>query len=271
MSKLALMSLGLAALLAGGCSQSGRQAPQVLAGAGTAPVVAPTEVAGETTAPVLQLIPAVAREAPAFNMFFRGDPALPTVALTFDDGPHPAYTPRLLRILAQHRVRASFFVVGKMAVRHPELVRAEATAGHLVANHSYSHRDLAALPAAEVGEEWLKCSQVVWQITGQEPRFCRPPGGSCNDRVVQIAAGLGLSTVMWTKDPGDYGAPGVEHIVNVTAGRAQPGAILLLHDGAAQTVEALPQVITVLRRKGFAFQTVEEMARILATNNTRQS
>ena len=89
--------------------------------------------------------------------------------------------------------------------------------------------------------------------------------------MVQIAAGLGLCTVMWTKDPGDYGAPGVEHIVKVTAGGAKAGAIILLHDGAAQTVEALPQVIMTLKRKGFAFQTVEEMARILEAERAPRS
>jgi peptidoglycan/xylan/chitin deacetylase (PgdA/CDA1 family) len=208
---------------------------------------------------------------PALKLICRGLPSVPAVALTFDDGPHPDFTPRILQILAENNVHATFFVVGKMVALHPELVRAEYQAGHTVGNHTYDHPDLARMSQDDVHHQWSEGSRVLREITGVAPRFCRPPGGEHNDMVVQVAADLGLTTVMWSDSAGDYGCSDAGYIRRATVQGAKNGAIILLHDGVEQTVEVLPQIIAGLREKGFTFQTLDEMAQALDASEAARS
>lgn len=185
-----------------------------------------------------------------------------TAAITFDDGPRPGYVEPLLGILREKGVRATFFVVGRYAVQHPELVRAMADGGHVVANHTYYHNNLAALPPENVYREWRLCSEAIESILGEKPRFARPPGGRFNSFVVDRAAGEGLRIVLWTNNPGDYSdsltAP---ELTRKVLAKAAPGDILLLHVGVRPTIEALPGIIDGYRKKGFSFVTVEDIAR----------
>jgi peptidoglycan/xylan/chitin deacetylase (PgdA/CDA1 family) len=194
-----------------------------------------------------------------YKVLWRGDPRLPTLALTFDDGPHPDFTPRLLAILGQHHVKATFFVVGKMAERYPHLVRAEHAAGHVVGNHTYHHVNLTKIPLDEVPVEWEACQDVVRSITGEAMHFCRPPGGDYDGDVMRAATDLGLTTVLWTDDPGDYASPGDKVVDSRTLGRVANGGIILLHDGVQETIDVLPDILERLRSRGFQFVTVEEM------------
>jgi peptidoglycan/xylan/chitin deacetylase (PgdA/CDA1 family) len=185
-----------------------------------------------------------------------------TVAITFDDGPRPGYVEPLLDILREKGVRATFFVVGRYAVLYPELVRAMADGGHVVANHTYYHNNLTALPRENVYREWRLCSEAIESILGQKPRFARPPGGRFNSFVVDQAAGEGLRIVLWTNNPGDYSdsltAP---ELTRKVLAKSAPGDILLLHVGVRPTIEALPGIIDGYRKKGFSFVTVEDIAR----------
>lgn len=189
-----------------------------------------------------------------------GNPRTNSVALTFDDGPHPDVTPRLLALLKQNNVKATFFVVGFMAEKHPELVKAILADGHVVANHTYHHVNLTKLPIEYVPFEWSMCNDVLWKITGQPVRFCRPPGGDYDPDVVKAAHKNGLTTVLWTDDPGDYASPGDTTILRRTLSRLRPGGIILLHDGIQQTLDVLPLIIETARSKGMKFITVDEMA-----------
>jgi peptidoglycan/xylan/chitin deacetylase (PgdA/CDA1 family) len=188
-----------------------------------------------------------------------GNPRLKEVALTFDDGPHPRYTPQLLSILRKNKVKATFFVVGEMAAKYPELIRAEQAAGHVIGNHTYHHLNLTKIPVSGVLAEWQACEDVVKQITGETMRFDRPPGGDYNDAVIRAAMQLGLTTVLWTDNPGDYASPGDTVIQRRVFGRARNGGIILLHDGVQQTVDVLPEIIQRLKSRGYRFVTVAEM------------
>lgn len=188
-----------------------------------------------------------------------GNPAINSIALTFDDGPHPKVTPKLLALLRQYRIKATFFVVGFMAEKHPELIRQMIADGHVVANHTYHHVNLTKLPISFVPYEWSMCNDVLWKITKKPVRFCRPPGGDYDPQIVQIAQNNGLTTVLWTDDPGDYARPGDITILRRTLHKMRPGAIILLHDGITQTLDVLPLMFESAAAMKLKFETVDQM------------
>ena len=196
-----------------------------------------------------------------FRKILEGDLSKKQIALTFDDGPHPAYTPQLLRILKQYNARATFFVVGAQAEKYPQLIRAEVAAGSSVGNHTYDHVSLVKIPQADVGTEIKACGQVIAQITGRAPHLFRPPGGTYDPAVAQMSEALGYTMVLWTDDPGDYASPGADVILSRTEARVNNGAIILLHDGIGQTIQMLPHLLQYLRANGYEIVTVDEMLR----------
>jgi len=166
-------------------------------------------------------------------------PARPgELALTFDDGPNPAWTPRLLEILAREDVHASFFLVGSKAETETSLVRQIAEAGHLIGNHSWSHRNLALAPARLIDEELRRTTETLEQIIGAPVRTFRPPFGARRPAVLRIARRLGLVPVLWNAMTSDWKIPSAEAIAERLArtidrlqwrGRA---ANIVLHDGS---------------------------------------
>jgi peptidoglycan/xylan/chitin deacetylase (PgdA/CDA1 family) len=193
------------------------------------------------------------------HKFYRGDPSKKQVALTFDDGPHPAWTPKLLAVLKKYHVKATFFVVGMRAEKNPELIRQEVADGHCIANHTYHHNRLAKDPVAMVSAEIQQCSAVIKQITGKAPRFFRPPGGTFDTQVTDTVDSLGYLTVLWTVNTGDFERPTAQVIEDRALRGVRNGAIFLFHDGVPQTIEALPEIITKLRAQGYEFVTIDEM------------
>jgi peptidoglycan-N-acetylglucosamine deacetylase len=182
-----------------------------------------------------------------------GNLASKEITLTFDDGPHDEYTLKLLDILKRERVPATFFVIGMLAERKPDLIRAIAAGGHTIGNHTYHHVSLPKIPLRFVDDEILACGEVVRSITGQDPIFFRPPGGQYTPNIAKAAANFGYTTVLWTADPGDYANPGSEVILRRTLDTTSNGGIILLHDGAAQTITILPTLIRSLKAKGYKF------------------
>lgn len=201
------------------------------------------------------------RKGQFYSKIMSGDPKVKEVALTFDDGPHPQFTPQILAILKKYNIKATFFVVGKMAKQSPNLVKAEAAAGHDVGNHTYDHVNLTKIPIQEVSTEWTKCSQEIRSILGSNPVFARPPGGDYDKDVIKAAMAAHLTTVLWTDDPGDYAKPGDRKIETRVLSRIDNGGIILIHDGIQQTIDVLPQIIEHLQKRGFKFVTMTEMAR----------
>jgi peptidoglycan/xylan/chitin deacetylase (PgdA/CDA1 family) len=159
------------------------------------------------------------------------------IALTFDDGPNPAWTPRLLDVLAEHGVKATFFMLGSRAELEPELVRRVAGEGHLIGNHSWSHPNLSRTAAPEVREELTRTSAVLEQLTGEQVRYFRPPFGARRPVVFKIARELGLTPVMWNAMTRDWSEKDPEKIGGALAkkidGLKNSGwaANVVLHDG----------------------------------------
>jgi peptidoglycan/xylan/chitin deacetylase (PgdA/CDA1 family) len=165
-------------------------------------------------------------------------PARPgELALTFDDGPNAAWTPRLLDILAEHDVRATFFLLGSRAVTQPELVRRIAAAGHTIGNHSWSHPNLSRTRSSRVREELRRTNESLQQIVGAPVKFFRPPFGARRPAVFRIARELGLEPVLWNVMTSDWSQPSADEIARKLTkkidglerrGRA---ANIVLHDG----------------------------------------
>ena len=193
------------------------------------------------------------------HKLIRGNPRKKQIALTFDDGPHPVYTPQLLDLLARENVKATFFVVGEMAEKYPDLVRAELAAGHVVGNHTYHHVNLTKILEPDVATEITACGDALQRITGQTAHFFRPPGGDYDAGVATTSEALGYTIVLWTDDPGDYANPGDQVILRRTLKLASKGGIILIHDGVQETINILPQLIATLRKQGYQFVTVEDM------------
>lgn len=183
------------------------------------------------------------------------------IALTFDDGPHPNYTPKILSVLKQNNVKATFFLVGEMAEKFPNLVKAELAAGNAVGNHTYHHVSLPKIPEGYVATEIKACGIVLEKITGKPAHLFRPPGGEYNDYVAQTAEALGYRIILWTDDPGDYANPGEDVILSRTLDKVENGGIILIHDGVQQTINVLPKIIKTLKARGYEFVTIDEMIR----------
>lgn len=189
----------------------------------------------------------------------RGPTHLKRIALTFDDGPVPYRTPALLDLLNETGVRATFFVVGKQAAANPDIVRRMKAEGHETASHTWSHRNLTRLSRVEILQELSAARDVVSDITGTTCRYFRPPGGNINAGVSSAATLLGMTPVMWTYNAGVTEGMPVEEMVPRYVMAAKPGAIYLVHNGTDKIAQALPQVVTELRKQGYEFVTLSEL------------
>ncbi|RUO31248.1 polysaccharide deacetylase family protein [Aliidiomarina soli] len=164
------------------------------------------------------------------NITSRGRRSKPQVYLTFDDGPDPRFTPAILDTLAQHQIKASFFVLGEACAAHPALVRQIAEAGHDIGIHSYSHAHPWRLPEAQAREEMRRCYHTLADITGSPPRLFRPAYGRIRPATLQQASALQLRTVLWSCSVIDWGAWGTLSGVSRRLAAVKPGDIVLMHD-----------------------------------------
>ncbi|HET6813692.1 MAG TPA: polysaccharide deacetylase family protein, partial [Actinomycetota bacterium] len=178
------------------------------------------------------------------------------VYLTFDDGPAPAWTPRVLELLASYRARATFFVLGRSAAAYPDLVRQEFAAGHGVGNHTWSHRRLTGLTGGQLAAEVGATSAAIQRATGAPVRCLRPPYAVVDAASADRVRALGLRLVLWDIDTYDWRGPGAGVIAGRVLGRVRSGDVVLMHDGGGdrgQTLAALEQVLATLSAKGFRF------------------
>ncbi|MDX3854579.1 polysaccharide deacetylase family protein [Streptomyces sp. AK02-01A] len=181
------------------------------------------------------------------------------IALTFDAGPSRD-TPRLLDILKEKKVRATFFLLGKNhVVHHPDLVRRMAREGHEVGNHTWTHKRLTDLDADGIREELSRTQDAIAELTGHRPTLMRPPQGRTDREVSDVCRELGLAQVLWSATAKDYSTTDsllIEHRVLDAAG---PDGIILLHDIYQGTVPAVPAIIDELKKRGYTFVTVPEL------------
>lgn len=189
----------------------------------------------------------------------RGNPHLKQLAVTFDDGPHPNFTPQLLDLLKNLNVKATFFVIGKMAEKYPDLVKQIDADGHGVGNHTFSHVTLTKVPFKDEVIEYRANNDLLSRLIGKRIRFCRPPGGDYDEDVIRAATDCSLTTVLWTDDPGDYADPGTQVLAQRTLTKLSNGGIILLHDGGPETLKLVPQLVAFARKKGFEFVTVDQL------------
>jgi peptidoglycan-N-acetylglucosamine deacetylase len=196
------------------------------------------------------------------DVFWMGYTDQKIVALTFDDGPDPSYTPQILKILQKTHVQATFFVEGANAVHYPELVRAESENGHFIGNHTFNHPHLSSLSQRSIRKEINATDQVIQKITGKQTLFFRPPYEELGEDILRYARSrrkiIVLSTVTLEHESARTPRAKAERVLRLTF----PGAIILAHDGRLDrttSVEALPYLIKGLKSKGYRIVPLSEL------------
>ncbi len=217
-------------------------------GQSVAPVAAPTQVS---------LSKPVASSKHSYNSCTVDGPY---IAMTFDDGPHPEFTPKLLDELKKRNLKATFYVVGKNVAEYPEIVKRMADEGHEIANHTWSHPSLPKLGAEGVRKQMADTTAAIREASGVTPVTMRPPYGATNAALNRkMAEEYGMKVILWSVDPQDWKYRKVNHVYSQIVEKAHPGAIILAHDIHATTVAAMPQTFDTLLAKGFKFVTVSEL------------
>lgn len=178
------------------------------------------------------------------------------IAITFDDGPHPKYTLKLLDGLKERNVKATFFVIGENVSNNPDVIKRMAEDGHLIGNHTYSHVQLTCISEEKAITEINKTSELITTYAGVSPKYIRPPYGMYSDALKRET---NLTPVLWTVDPRDWSVLNTDSVVKHVLKRAKSGDIILLHDIFDTSVEAAFQIIDALKSEGYEFVTVDEL------------
>lgn len=183
-----------------------------------------------------------------------------TVALTFDDGPHGTLTPQILDVLARYNAKCTFFVLGSNVQRYPGIVSRMVSEGHEVANHSWSHANLATASYDTVSSQISRTNEAIMSACGRKPRLMRPPYGACNAALTsRMKSEYGLTTVLWSVDTNDWRKPGTSAIVSRAVNGARPGSIILVHDIHTATANAIEGIVKGLTERGYEFVTVSTL------------
>jgi polysaccharide deacetylase family sporulation protein PdaB len=184
------------------------------------------------------------------------------IAITFDDGPHPFYTAKILEILERYHVRATFFLIGSCAATYPDLVKAEIEKGHEIGNHTYSHLKLNGVSKELLQDEISRTDTLLQKLTGRNIKLFRPPEGVCNTAISTLSADLGYHVILWNIDTRDWAHTSSEKIIAHVKRNVKSGDILLFHDYIAKnspTPAALEVLIPHLLSEGYQFVTVSEL------------
>ncbi len=188
------------------------------------------------------------------------------IALTFDDGPHPVYTPQILEVLEKFKVPATFFLIGKYLQSNLNLAKETVHAGHEVGNHTFNHQRMWQLTDLKMNDEIKRTDDLLRNLDGAAPRFLRPPMGLFSKRVLNNVEAAGYKTVVGNVYPRDPHLPGRKKILNRVLSRVIKGSIIILHDGGntnhvdrSQTIWAVERFIPELQEQGFEFVTLSEL------------
>lgn len=185
------------------------------------------------------------------------------IAITFDDGPHPRYTPIILDILAEYDAHATFFMIGENAERYPELLDRILREGHEIGNHTYLHANLQKTSSEKIKEQILYAERAILELTDQRTKLLRPPGGLYDQHVCEAAHALDYEVILWTIDTLDWSHPTADEIVENVETNVKSGDIILCHDfiggGSTPTPDALRRILPNLIAAGYEFVTVSEL------------
>ena len=189
------------------------------------------------------------------------------LALTYDDGPNDPHTLRLLEVLAKHDVRVTFFLVGRYVHQRPQIVRDLVQAGHVLANHTFTHPNLTFCSELQTRIQLSECSRAIEDATGQSPKLFRPPFGGRRPSTLRIARELGMEPVLWSVTGWDWEAKPASYVEGKVSAQVKGGDIILLHDGGhrqmgtdrSQTVIATDNLIARYKAGGYGFVTIAEM------------
>jgi len=185
------------------------------------------------------------------------------VAITFDDGPNPIYTPQVLKIFAEAKGKATFFMIGEQINASPEITKAVADQGHEIGNHTYTHAKLSELNTADCLDEIERNERLIQELIGKKPRILRPPYLDYNQETISITGQKGYPLIgALNMEAHDWEQPGVDHILSVSRNCIKNGSILIFHDGygdRTQTIEAVRVLVTELNSKGYQLVTVSEL------------
>ncbi len=198
--------------------------------------------------------PRAAGDQPMYHV----DDGPKAIALTIDDGPSPVYTPQVLRLLEKYQVTATFSMIGRQVDAYPGVARDVSAAGHTIANHTWSHIDLASLRPAAVADQMNRATGAIHKVTGRVPTLFRAPYGYWSPAVLQHCVQTGMTPLDWSVDPRDWSRPGVASIVGNIMRNTRTGSIILEHDGGgnrSETVAALKIVLPRLLAAGYRFRT----------------
>ena len=189
----------------------------------------------------------------------------PWVCLTFDDGPDPDYTPKILDILAEHNVHANFFVLGSAAKQYPQLIKRMIDEGHVVGNHTYSHFHPWTISSRRARVEVTRTSQVIRRIVGESPRWFRPPHGRLRKAMLDQVHNENMHTVLWNHSIIDWGPLGTEQGIAQRLHDIKFGDIVLMHDGAREhnhpelLIKQLPTFVKNLNTRGIRTVTLDQV------------
>lgn len=195
------------------------------------------------------------------SVYTRCETKLPLIAITFDDGPDPVLTPRLLDLLKQRGIHATFFLVGKNAAAFPDVVRRIVEEGHEVGNHSWSHPLLTQLGPESVDSQLRRTHDAIVKACGTAPLLYRPPYGAVRvSQRARIEKAFGYPAILWDVDPQDWQHPrSAQKVYDRIHSQTRPGSIILCHDIHETTVAAMPATLDDLTARGFRFATVTQL------------
>lgn len=203
---------------------------------------------------------AVIAENRYLKPIFHGPRTKKIVALTFDDGPHPARTPQILEVLKKHKVKATFFMVAKQVKKFPKTAAEVKRAGHSIGSHTINHPRLKKCSLSKLQEEIGGSVKIIKAYTGVKPRYFRPTYGQYDQRIMRMAEKYGMQTILWDADASDYyRRRSAETIQKLIVRKTKPGSIILLHEKRASAVKALDKIIPALKAKGYKFVKLKEL------------
>jgi peptidoglycan/xylan/chitin deacetylase (PgdA/CDA1 family) len=209
--------------------------------------------------PIRQLIrTGMAAALPRRRFMVSGPTSGNGVCLTFDDGPHPEHTPRLLDVLRAHGVKATFFMIGREVEKYPQIVRRVAEEGHAVGGHSFSHAAPGETTARQLAEEVERTERLFEEVIGRRACLFRPPHGKLTGGKMWRLWRAGQGVMLWNVDPKDFACRSPQELAGKLDGRSlRGGDVVLLHDNVPHAIHALPAVIDAARGRGLSFVTAE--------------